>query len=200
LQPDMIALTGDYADYDACIDWIPDTLGRITARYGVYYVMGNHDAFIDTRRLRETMDASGLVDLGGQWLQLPVRGESVILAGNELPWLAPAADLSRCGPSSRHGGPVRIVLAHSPDQINWAKAYEVDLMLCGHTHGGQIRVPLVGAIFMPSIHGVKFDCGLFHLPPTILHVTRGVSGEQSLRWNCAPEIALLTLHAPRELT
>ena len=68
-------------------------------------------------------------------------------------------------------------------------------MLCGHTHAGQIRFPLLGAIFMPSRYGVKFDYGLFDLPPTVMHVTRGVSGQHSLRWNCAPEIAMLTLRS-----
>ncbi len=198
LQPDLIALTGDYADNDACIDWIPDTLGRLAAPHGVYYIMGNHDTFIDTRRLRKAMNACGPIDLGGRWMQVSIRGESIILAGNELPWLAPAAELGRCGPSAAEGGPLRIVLSHSPDQIEWARSHDVDLMLCGHTHGGQIRFPLVGAIFMPSSYGVKFDCGLFHLPPTVLHVTRGVSGKQSLRWNCAPEIVLLTLRAQRK--
>jgi hypothetical protein len=111
LQPDLIALTGDYADCDACIDWIPDTLGRLAARHGVYYVLGNHDTFIDIRRLREAMNSSGAIDLGGRWMQLSIRGAPIVLAGNELPWIAPAAELSRCGPSSAEGGPVRIVLS-----------------------------------------------------------------------------------------
>jgi len=209
LQPDLIALTGDYADGDACIDWIPDTLGRLSAPGGVYFVLGNHDTFINTRRLREVMKASGLIDLGGRCLPLSIRGEPIILAGNELPWIPPAPDLSVSEPgrprprsSSEASAPserLRIVLAHTPDQIGWARCHEVDLMLCGHTHGGQIRFPLVGAILMPSFHGVKFDCGLFYLPPTILHVTRGVSGKYSLRWNCPPEIALLTLHPPKKI-
>jgi predicted MPP superfamily phosphohydrolase len=198
LRPDLVALTGDYADHDDCIDWIPDTLGRLSAPCGVYYVVGNHDAYVDLPRLRTTMNAQGFVDLGGRWLQAPDRGQSLILAGNELPWVAPAPDLHECGPSSRDGGPLRIVLAHSPDQINWARRHEVDLMLCGHTHAGQIRLPLVGAVFMPSRYGVKFDYGLFDLPPTIMHVTRGVSGQHPLRWNCAPEIAILSLRQARE--
>ena len=71
-------------------------------------------------------------------------------------------------------------------------------MLSGHTHGGQIRIPFIGPIFSPSASGVKYDYGLFNAPPTILHVTRGISGKHPLRWNCPPEIALLTLHAPLE--
>jgi predicted MPP superfamily phosphohydrolase len=198
LRPDVTALTGDYADYDWCIDWAPETLGRLSARHGVFYVMGNHDTYIDTERLRRTMNDCGLVDLGGRSLRLEIDGESLLLAGNELPWIEPAADLSQAGPTSAEGGSLRVTLSHSPDQIEWARAFGVDLMLCGHTHGGQIRLPWAGAIFAPSRYGVKFDCGVFNLPPTILHVTRGISGKLPMRWNCAPEIALLTLRSPKK--
>jgi predicted MPP superfamily phosphohydrolase len=198
LQPDLTALTGDYADCDWCIDWVPETLGRLSARHGVYYVLGNHDIYIDTERLRRTMNGCGLVDLGGRSLRLEIRGESLLLAGNELPWIAPAADLSRTGPPLAEGGAARILLAHTPDQIEWARAFDIDLMLCGHTHGGQIRLPWVGAIFAPSRQGVKFDCGVFEFMPTVLHVTRGIAGKLPLRWNCAPEIVLLTLRSPKK--
>jgi predicted MPP superfamily phosphohydrolase len=129
---------------------------------------------------------------------LEIRGESLLLAGNELPWIAPAADLSRTGPPLAEGGAARILLAHTPDQIEWARAFDIDLMLCGHTHGGQIRLPWVGAIFAPSRQGVKFDCGVFEFMPTVLHVTRGIAGKLPLRWNCAPEIVLLTLRSPKK--
>ena len=68
-------------------------------------------------------------------------------------------------------------------------------MLAGHTHGGQIRIPPLGAIFSPTWRGVRYVSGIFYAPPTILHVTRGVSGDVPVRWNCPPEIALLRLRA-----
>ena len=63
----------------------------------------------------------------------------------------------------------------------------------GHTHGGQIRLPIVGPIVAPSRYGVKYASGLFHEPPTLMHVSRGVCGVHPLRFNCPPELALLTL-------
>ena len=197
LQPDLTALTGDFVDASACIDWLPETFGQLRAKYGVYFVLGNHDIYVEPERVRRVLSASGAIDLGGRWIELAIGGETVVLAGNELPWIAPAADFGDAKPSAADGGPVRIVLAHTPDQIEWARDNEVDLMLCGHTHGGQIRFPLVGAILTPSRYGVKFDCGLFYIPPTVMHVTRGVAGKQSLRWHCPPEIALITLRSPR---
>jgi uncharacterized protein len=196
LKPDLVAITGDLVDKAECISWIPDTLGQLTSRYGVYYILGNHDLRVDEIQLRRILTDSGLLDLGGRWISIEVRGEPIIIAGNEAPWYIPAADLDNCPPHTPDCNYLRILLSHSPDQLNWARARDVDLMLSGHTHGGQIRVPLIGPIFTPSAFGVKYDYGLFNAPPTILHVTRGISGKQPLRWNCPPEIALLTLHAP----
>jgi uncharacterized protein len=197
LKPDLVAITGDLVDKDDCISWIPDTLGQLTSRYGNYVILGNHDMRVDEKKLRRTLADSGLIDLGGRWMHVDIRGESIILAGNELPWFAPAADLENCTPRSPDCNQLRIVLSHSPDQLDWARAHDADLMLSGHTHGGQIRIPFIGPIFSPTGAGVKFNSGLFHVRPTILHVTRGISGEQPFRWNCPPEIALLTLHAPK---
>ncbi len=69
-------------------------------------------------------------------------------------------------------------------------------MLAGHTHGGQIRFPLVGAIFAPSRFGVRYACGVFHETPTVMHVSRGLSGLDPLRYNCAPELTKLVLRCP----
>jgi predicted MPP superfamily phosphohydrolase len=194
-EPDLVAVTGDFLEHSANVDWIPDTLGRLESRYGVYCVLGNHDTKADAGLLRRTLTDSGLVDLGSRWVEIRVEGRPIVLAGNELPWFPPAADLT--GAPGRAGGDevLRIALSHSPDQLGWARANDVDLMLAGHTHGGQIRLPLVGAILTPSRTGVKYSHGVFHDPPTVLHVSRGISGEYPLRVNCPPEITRLVLHA-----
>ena len=193
MAPDVVAITGDLIDNPECLAWIPDTLGKLIGRYGVYFVLGNHDQRMDVVQLRRTLTECGLVDLGGRWLEIPVRGESIVMAGNELPWLPPAADMRGAPPPSADGGPLRILLSHSPDQIHWAQAHDFDLMLAGHTHGGQIRFPLIGPILSPSRLGVHYASGTFYAPPTIMHVTRGVSGQFPVRVNCPPEIAELRL-------
>ncbi len=193
LKPDLVALTGDLVDHTRWIDWIPDILGGLVAGYGVYVVLGNHDARTNPQRVREALGAAGLVDLGSRWFETELRAEPVVLAGNELPWLGPAADLESCPRPATAGGPLRIALGHSPDQLPWARRGQVDLFLVGHTHGGQIRLPWLGELVTPSRHGIKYAAGVFHEPPTIMHVTRGISGELPLRWNCRPELALLVL-------
>ena len=194
MQPDLVAVTGDLVDKSRCVDWIPETLGQLQGRHGVYFVLGNHDVRVGVARLRRVLGECGLVDLGGRFVQLEIRGEPVVLAGNELPWLAPAADFGRCPPANGNG-PLRIALSHSPDQFAWAPANDVDLLLAGHTHGGQFRFPLAGAIVTPSRQGVKYASGVFYAPPTIMHVTRGISGNFPLRLNCPPELSHLLLRA-----
>jgi uncharacterized protein len=190
LQPDLVCITGDIVDRSSCIDWIPDTLGRLTARHGVYFVLGNHDRRVDVERLRRTLVDSGLVDLGGRWLRLEIGGTPVELGGHEGPWFDALAE---CG---QLPDALRIVLAHTPDQFSWAQRNGVDLLLAGHTHGGQIRIPPLGAILSPTLQGVKHISGVYYQPPTILHVSRGLSGDIPIRWLCPPEIAYLRLRVP----
>jgi predicted MPP superfamily phosphohydrolase len=87
----------------------------------------------------------------------------------------------------------RLCLSHTPDNIRWAQRHGVDLMLSGHNHGGQIRLPLFGSLFVPSRYSRRFDCGLFWQPPTLLYVSRGLAGKEPLRYNCRPEITRLVL-------
>jgi predicted MPP superfamily phosphohydrolase len=194
LRGDLVCITGDMMDRTACLDWIPDTLGALRARHGVYFILGNHDRKVETALLRRTLRQNGLVDLGGRCQSVDLGGRTVLLAGNERPWFGEASGSSLNLPAVSDDVP-RIVLAHTPDRLPWARKNHADLMLAGHTHGGQIRIPPLGAIFSPSLHGVKHSAGIYHVPPTILHVSRGLSGDIPVRWNCPPEIAFLQLRA-----
>lgn len=194
---DLIALTGDFVDKTECIDWIASALGRLSAPLGVYFILGNHDRKADMPRLRRALVDCGFVDLGGRCLSVPHDGQTIVLAGNEMPWLGPLPDLAGSAPDRARGSTLRILLAHTPDQWPWAVANDFDLMLAGHTHGGQVCLPLVGPIFSPSRYGVEMAAGVYYKPPTVIHVTRGLSGEFPLRWNCPPEVAHLVLRAPQ---
>jgi hypothetical protein len=194
LRPDLIMLTGDLVDKPACLAWVADTLGQLKARAGVYFILGNHDLRVDSQSLRRELEQCGLNYVGGRWRRIEINGTPVVVAGNERPWVARAADMNDCPPPAP-AGPLRIVLAHTPDQFAWARAHEADLLLTGHTHGGQIRIPPLGAILSPTFSGVKYVSGVYYAAPTILHVSRGLSGDIPVRWNCPPEMARLTLRA-----
>jgi predicted MPP superfamily phosphohydrolase len=193
LNANIVAITGDIVERDPCIDWIPETLGRLRADSGVYYVLGNHDRQVNIERLKKVLADVGLMHLGAECCQLSIRGVPIVLGGNELPWFEPASNFDDVPRHDESGLPLRILLAHSPDEFKWAQAREVDLILAGHLHGGQVRLPLFGAILAPSRYGVRYAHGVFTAGNTVLHVSRGAGSLTPLRYNCPPEISLLTL-------
>lgn len=187
-QPHLMALTGDIIDRQPCIDWLPEIFSAAQAVDGCYYVLGNHDTrIVDSQQTRAAMDRAGWTDLGSRILERPLASISTLLIGNEYPWFGrPNLDPQRTES-------FRLLLSHSPDQIGWARKHNVTLMLAGHTHGGQGRLPIVGPILGPSFHGSRFASGDFYKPPTTMHVSRGLCGTHLIRINCRPELSLLTL-------
>ena len=189
LGPDVIALTGDICEKEKCLEWILPVLGKLQAPQGKFFVLGNHETRLaDVAPLRKLLGAAGFVDLAGRWIEHNIAGTVVVLAGNELPWFGAAPDMA-----GAPAGPLRLLLSHSPDQFFWAQRQGFQLMLAGHNHGGQIRLPLIGALITPSVYGSRYAGGLYHEPPTVLHVTRGIAGVHPVRFNCLPELALLVL-------
>lgn len=188
LNADLIALTGDIVDKPECIEWLESLFAEIKSPLGNYFILGNHDTRVsDPQQIRNRLSRVGWRDCGHQMFAVRQGAATLQIAGNERPWFG-HVDLPE-----RTDADLRLVLSHSPDQMPWARQHETDLVLAGHNHGGQIRVPMIGAIVCPSRYGVRYPSGVFHESPTTLHVSRGVSGVHPLRWNCPPEISLLTL-------
>jgi predicted MPP superfamily phosphohydrolase len=188
-EPDLVAFTGDTVDTEEHYRWVVPLFGRLKSRHGSFAILGNHDLYYsDPPLLRRRLGRAGLHVLGNGWKQIEVRGEPLVVVGHEGPWFRPAPDLSACP-----AGPFRLCLSHTPDNIGWARRHGIDLMLAGHVHGGQVRFPLVGSVLVPSRYGRRYDCGTFEEPPTVLHVSRGLSGEHPLRYNCRPEVTKLIL-------
>lgn len=207
LEPDLLVITGDIIDKDYCLDWIAPILGRLSAPLGCYYLFGNHELRLtEVQTAAEKMEAIGWVDVGRQDVTIDPSSldydqrmsgrPGIILTGNENPWLERhTGDYWSSGPLSESDADesLKLGLTHSPDQFPWARELGIDLLLAGHTHGGQVRLPGIGPLVAPSRHGSRFASGVFRLPPTVMHVSRGLSGTQPLRFRCPPEISLLTI-------
>ncbi|MCH1495138.1 MAG: metallophosphoesterase [Rubripirellula sp.] len=186
--PELLALTGDVIDSEDCVDWLEGIFSRVKVNDGAYFILGNHDARMPTvSPIRSAMEKAGWKDLGGKVITAELRQQDVTLIGSEAPWLEMPRSLNS------EDQTFRILLSHSPDQIRWAQKNHIQLMLAGHTHGGQGRLPLLGPVLSPSVYGSRFASGQFYRSPTTLHVTRGLSGTRLLRLNCRPELSLLTL-------
>ncbi len=194
-QPDLIFVTGDIVDKIECIDWIKDTIGNLRSRLGVYYVLGNHDRRIkNEQQLRERIANAGLIQASSQWHEVQTGGATIHITGNELPWYLDAESVPL---EPRSSSDLKILLSHSPDQLNWALTRKFNLMFAGHTHGGQIALPFFGALVAPSKYGVLYASGTFQIDNLLMHVSRGISGDEPVRICSPPELGLITIQSSR---
>lgn len=192
LQPDLIFVTGDIVDRSDCVEDAAHILSGLRARHGVFFVLGNHDLRADASVVRAALSEAGLIDVGGRVVRLSLDGITLLIGGNELPWLGPAPDFAAAANGDGWAA-LRFLLAHTPDQFSWAVRQRVDLMLAGHTHGGQICCPWLGPIIAPSARGVRYAHGLHYREPTAMYVTRGLAGEFPVRYFCPPELTRVVL-------
>ncbi len=213
LQPDLIALGGDYIQRGteslapgAARPFVRDgigVLGGLRAPHGVFAVMGNHDNWFDHRsEIKAALAKNGIRELTntGVWLRAPAApgsrgGARLRICGvDELSTGRPdAADLHRALGDASADDAV-MLLQHNPDYAETLRDPRVSLLLAGHTHGGQVVLPLLGAPILPSQYGQKYRDGLVRAPATQVFVTRGVGTIfPPVRFRCPPEVALLTL-------
>jgi predicted MPP superfamily phosphohydrolase len=186
---DLILVTGDIVDHDDVIEWIQPVLGRLEARLGKFAVLGNHDRENRPDDVECELARTGFVVLEGRWTTVATGGSTIAIGGTSAPW-GPAID-----PLKAPSADLRILLSHSPDLVYKAQDWGVDLMFSGHNHGGQIRLPLVGAVFVPSRYSRRFDRGFFRAKGTLLYVNEGIAGLHPVRYGCPPEISRFVLRA-----
>jgi|DewCreStandDraft_2_1066082.scaffolds.fasta_scaffold00733_19 predicted MPP superfamily phosphohydrolase len=187
--PDLVCLLGDYVDRNDHREWIVPLLGPIAARYGKLAILGNHDVSHGPDQIRACLHAAGYQVLLSQWQLISVRGESLAVIGHEGPWLPAPAEQDE---PPAHAA-FRLGLSHTPDNFSWAIRQQIDLLVCGHVHGGQIRLPVIGPIFVPSLYSRRFDSGVFQAGRTVMTVCRGLSGREPIRFRCRPQILRLIL-------
>jgi uncharacterized protein len=202
LKGDLVALTGDYVSYgpmakQKSINWAyecGELLTRIQCRQR-YAILGNHDCIVNEAAAADALTTHGIPLLSNQAVPLERDGKRIWLAGvNDALEGKPGPDFHKAIPKTaqRDGEPV-ILLAHEPDILPTAAKHGVDLMLPGHTHGGQIRIPFVPPVYLPPL-GLKYIAGHFQLGATQLYVNRGIGAVGlPFRLNCPPEITVLTL-------
>ncbi len=192
LNPDIIALTGDFVTYSRRnIEPAAELLGRLRARYGVYAVLGNHDFRVDPDAVTSALRRQHIEVLRNRHVELWFGGESVYLAGVDD--YGYGADLRR----AMRGVPreaASILLAHNPRVIHLASRNNVSLVLSGHTHGGQVNLPLLGSVYGRSPERLRYKIGWDRMGATQIYVSRGI-GTIVLPWRlrCPAEITHLEL-------
>jgi hypothetical protein len=194
--PDLVALTGDYVTHghrrDRLYRDLATGLGALRTRDGVVAVLGNHDHWLDAAFARRALRGAGAIELGNRAHVLR-RGDAMFYVGGvDDYWTAHARldDVLDQVPA----GSAAILLAHEPDFADLsAPSGRFALQLSGHSHGGQVRLPLLGPPILPP-YGRKYPMGLYRVGRMWLYTNRGVGMlSPRVRLNCRPEITVYTL-------
>ena len=191
LKPDILVFTGDAINDLKAKTNFQNTLSQMDAPLGKFAVKGNWDFHITpTANLFEN---TGFVELDGEHRDIEKNGESIRLCGlsyendSGIQHLIERADKGR----------FTVLLYHSPDLAEAFDPADVDLYLCGHTHGGQITLPFYGAITTLSKHGKKYEAGLYYRDSSAIYVNRGIGMEGGhaprVRFWARPEIAVFDI-------
>jgi uncharacterized protein len=205
MDPDIIFVTGDLlgngeSSIPACLDFF----SQITAQYGIWAVLGNSDHFHNGKYIDTTQFIQRLKKHGIQVLQNENRKISISFdttsSSQKWFWLI-GVDDPYLGYNDLHlainGIPEtdpKLLLSHSPDIIDDAVDMKIDLMLSGHTHGGQIRFPFIGPVITQSIYRQKYAAGIFNIKNITLYVNRGIGTSGiPIRLFCRPELTILSI-------
>jgi uncharacterized protein len=204
-KPDLIVITGDYVNLSYNRD--PETLAQVKqflsqldAPFGVYATLGSPP--VD---LRETVtplfDDLPIPLMRSSWVVVDMGdGRAVTLLGMDCTHHLPTdaerlANLVAAAPNSAP----QVFLYHSPELMPQVADYGLDLYLCGHTHGGQVRLPIIGPLLTSSQLGRQFVMGIYRIGRTHLYVSRGIGLEglsaPRVRFKAPPEVTLVIMHA-----
>jgi hypothetical protein len=187
-RPDLIVLGGDYVTWGdrRYIESAAEPLRRLSAPRGVFAVLGNHD---DDRLVPAALRRAGVEVLKDERTRLTVAGQPLDLVGLRF-WTRRLEDIE---PLIDRAQPARLLLAHDPRRVKEAAELGFPLVLSGHTHGGQVVLPGLGAI---AARKFPVASGVLSVNGTTLFVSRGIGTVYvAVRYNCPPEVAVLTVRS-----
>jgi uncharacterized protein len=190
-QPDLIVLGGDYVTFGdrAFVGPVADLLSPLHAPHGVFAILGNHD---DDKDMPAALARKGFTVLKDQRTRILVRGEALEIAGIRF-WTRRPAEMTRV---LRDAKDTVLLLAHDPRRLTEASQLNIPVVLSGHTHGGQVLLPGVGAVAKAARFPILYGPG--HRENTSIFVSRGIGTVYvPVRFNCPPEVALITLQRHR---
>ena len=200
-KPDLICVTGDFITTKfADMDNYARVLSRLAGAAPTFACLGNHDGgwwashhhgHSDTQWVQTLLQKSGIELLHNRSTEVRLKNRALRLVGVGDPYSAEVQP-ARAFPRPSATRPYCLLLSHNPDTKRFLAPYSWDLMLCGHTHGGQLWLPVIGAPFAP-VNDKRFIAGLYPWENRLIHITKGVGNIHGLRFNCRPEVSLLTL-------
>ena len=196
LNPDFVFITGDIVDWttqdlESCQDFWTEFSKDYPER--VFGVLGNHEhRHPKLKIIKNLLEESGIEILENEVRKIERNGDSIYLIGVDDPHES-HDDIKKAMEGINTEAP-KILLAHSPEIFRKIKGKNIDLVLTGHTHGGQVNIPFITDFFLPLKYDKQYRDGLFKENSTFLYVNRGIGTTfLPIRFNSPPEITLITL-------
>ncbi len=205
IEPDAVLFGGDIADIHMPRDNMEILISRVAATYKTYYVTGNHEFRRgDQKDIKNTLEGYGVIVLEGDCSVLNIRSDTINICGiddYEISKRKFSEQLRQAG-TAFDDNRYKILLTHRPEQIKRYLQYDFDLIISGHTHGGQWRIPgILNGVFAPD-QGLfpRYGGGKYEFPGTILIISRGLARETTPipRIFNPPEIVIVDLVADNE--
>ncbi len=203
LRADLVALTGDFVTSDR-YQFVPglpyaapciQALSRLKAPDGVFAVLGNHDNLTNGDEIAKLLKDAGIHLLRNQGQRITRKKDSIWVGGvDDFLTGRDVGNGLRRALEGRNAAETSLLLAHNPDQFPEFVERGVSVALCGHTHGGQVRLPVAGPIFVPSRYGGRFAYGIFRERVTAMWVSKGIGTFLlPVRMLCRAEMVLITM-------
>ncbi|HYR29985.1 MAG TPA: metallophosphoesterase, partial [Thermoanaerobaculia bacterium] len=194
-DPDLVLLGGDFVTWERHIPLMAEVLlTDLKARDGVFAILGNHDYWANPDKVVATMSERGVRFIINRSVAIRRGDDAISLLGiDEVYRGTPDLDAAFANVDGRL--PI-LGVSHHPDIIDILDERKIDLLVCGHTHGGQIRFPFFGSIVVPSRHEQRYASGFSRAGSVLMYVSRGVGAIPPLRVLCRPEVATFTLRCP----
>jgi hypothetical protein len=196
-RPDLVAVAGDFVGHRlAEAGEAAEIVSALRPPLGLYATLGNHDVLENTLATKRAINAHGVDVLMNEAREIWQRGERMFIVGVNDPATHRDDVYAACAKLPR--GDRRLLLAHSPDVAPRAQDEQIDLILCGHTHGGQVNLPLIGPPLINIGLGREYLKGLRRWGTTPLYISRGVGMiGPPVRIRCRPEVAIIELQRDR---
>lgn len=190
---DLVLLLGDYVkghrkNRAMSFEQISQNFENLKAKNGIFAILGNHDIWIDEEGAKNSLNSAGITVLDNENKQIKIKNKTVTIAGtNDM--TENKADITKTLKNAQN--PV-ILMTHNPDIFPFVPK-DVDFTVAGHTHGGQVIFPIIGAVIVPSNYGQRYASGLVNENGKNIFISKGIgTSVLPVRFNCTPEIVTIT--------
>ncbi len=192
-NPDLVLSAGDFVcghlkHTTMQPEGIAKGLGKIKSKYGIYTTLGNHDLWHDVQKFTNALKNNNIRVLNNSNEKLIINGKTLYIAGIQYK----PKNILQISKALENTQKPTIMITHSPDEFPKMQRERVSLVLAGHTHGGQIRIPFIGPLFTASSYGDKYAKGFIEENGKKMITTTGIGTSiLPIRFNCPPEIVVI---------